>query len=367
MKRIISLFLVIILLLSVGVFGASALTAPYFYGDVDISGSIDVVDATLIMRNCALLTEFDDLSHELADFDGNSEVNIVDATRIQQYNAQLITRPREDNYYIHSLVKINSVTPSKPSKHVDITDVVTFSVDAEIKYPVADVGELRYDYLIVDISDKTQILFENMGSEFQYTFDESGLYRIDVIVTNDFNESDKYILQYEVVESYPYDEYMFVSFEEKYRSDYQYNGFPQMPLNCDINFETIFSKSTIYNLKDYVANIDGLGSEFATVITSKEQYDTFVYVDNEELDDEYFETYSLVAVYTSLSCHQAEGRMDALAVDGDTMYINIGEYIDIPDGMGVSPTTPGCVLIARVNKADVENVTDIEWANKNYN
>lgn len=63
----------------------------YLMGDVDGNGDINVVDATLVQRYSAGLTDFDSRQLIVGDVDGNGTVNVVDATLIQSYSAGLIS------------------------------------------------------------------------------------------------------------------------------------------------------------------------------------------------------------------------------------------------------------------------------------
>lgn len=61
------------------------------YGDVDMNGEVNTMDATEIQL---YLADMKDLTLEqlyAADVDGNDDISIVDITYIQQYIAQIIT------------------------------------------------------------------------------------------------------------------------------------------------------------------------------------------------------------------------------------------------------------------------------------
>ncbi len=57
----------------------------YELGDIDLSGGIDIKDATLIQKYLASITTLDDTQFGLADYNGDGQVNIMDATAIQKY------------------------------------------------------------------------------------------------------------------------------------------------------------------------------------------------------------------------------------------------------------------------------------------
>ena len=59
-------------------------------GDVNMNGSVDILDATAIQRWLADLEELSEEQIALADADGSGGVNIIDATRIQRYLAGFV-------------------------------------------------------------------------------------------------------------------------------------------------------------------------------------------------------------------------------------------------------------------------------------
>ena len=58
--------------------------AEYQPGDANLDGVISVADATLIMKSNVGLEELTDQQLELADYDGNGVVNVMDATELQK-------------------------------------------------------------------------------------------------------------------------------------------------------------------------------------------------------------------------------------------------------------------------------------------
>lgn len=57
------------------------------YGDVDFDGDPTIIDATLIMQNCAEMVEFGRAEKFVSDVDGEGDVTILDATIIQYFCA----------------------------------------------------------------------------------------------------------------------------------------------------------------------------------------------------------------------------------------------------------------------------------------
>lgn len=112
MKRLLSMFLVIALLITTGIVSASAYTIPDGYaiseeegadygsvngtaigylGDVDASGNVNIKDATAIQKNLANLITIEGSLLVLADVDFSGSVNIKDATAIQKWLANIST------------------------------------------------------------------------------------------------------------------------------------------------------------------------------------------------------------------------------------------------------------------------------------
>lgn len=62
----------------------------YEIGDVDMSGIVDIRDATLIQSYSADIKPLSDYQFSLADVNGDGAVNVADATQIQRILAELI-------------------------------------------------------------------------------------------------------------------------------------------------------------------------------------------------------------------------------------------------------------------------------------
>lgn len=65
---------------------------PVFYGDADEDNEINSIDATVIQRYDAQIIPASSLNLTNADVDGDELVNVVDATLIQRYLADIITK-----------------------------------------------------------------------------------------------------------------------------------------------------------------------------------------------------------------------------------------------------------------------------------
>ena len=67
-----------------------AATEGFELGDVDLSGNVNVKDATLIQKATARLAQLTDEARALADVNADNKVNVTDATTIQKYLSGII-------------------------------------------------------------------------------------------------------------------------------------------------------------------------------------------------------------------------------------------------------------------------------------
>lgn len=109
-RRVLSLVLVALMLLSMSVVAISAYTVPDGFkvadtpgtdetgingevygliGDADTSDTVNVKDATAIQKNVASLLEFDSFQKVVADVDFDGRITVKDATAIQKWIASI--------------------------------------------------------------------------------------------------------------------------------------------------------------------------------------------------------------------------------------------------------------------------------------
>lgn len=67
--------------------GTTVVGNIYLIGDADLSGTINIKDATVIQKYCAGLTNLDRIAKFVANCDGLGDVNVKDATLVQKYCA----------------------------------------------------------------------------------------------------------------------------------------------------------------------------------------------------------------------------------------------------------------------------------------
>ncbi len=191
MKRIVSAVLVCVFLISVSVFSVGAVPAPHFYGDVNCNYDVEITDATYIQRYIAELTEFSDLSKDLADVDADKKVTVFDATMIQRKVADIISGFNQEAFGLYTFVSINNVAADFDSGKAMVGVEVTFSVNASCR----DANPLRY-VLNIDGTD----VAENTEPVFTYTFDEVGEHDVVVVAKNKYDEDNMCKIDYTVVE-----------------------------------------------------------------------------------------------------------------------------------------------------------------------
>lgn len=62
----------------------------YKYGDADLSGEVNIRDATLVQKHCVKIKTLKDAAAKAADVTADNEVNVKDATAIQKYVAKVL-------------------------------------------------------------------------------------------------------------------------------------------------------------------------------------------------------------------------------------------------------------------------------------
>ena len=194
-KKYISVILSVLLIIVTSVFTVSAVPATMYTGNVDGEGKITVKDATLVQKNVAGLVEFSKIKAAIADVDGDETVTVKDATMIQKYCADII-----DAFTVESvpyLLYINNINADYDSGKAMVGVPVTFTVlvDSERK-------ETTYKYFINDEA----VGEPSSENTFTYTFDEAGVYKLEIHAYNDLGLGDiSTIYDYEVVDTYSSD------------------------------------------------------------------------------------------------------------------------------------------------------------------
>jgi hypothetical protein len=127
LKKALSFVLVLAMIMSMACitnFSVSAETNQYKLGDVNMDGSVNVKDASLIQRYSASLVDFTEDEKYLANVNGDKSVNVKDATYIQRFLAALITdySVNADGYKIDDTVTLGETVPTTPSSDPTTTE-----------------------------------------------------------------------------------------------------------------------------------------------------------------------------------------------------------------------------------------------------
>ena len=191
MKKLICIALCLVVLISTSLLSVYASTTPHFYGDVNNNHDVEITDVTEIQRSLANLIELSDLCRDLADVDADGKVSVLDATMIQMKLAHIIPSFNHNDYGLYTDVHFDNITADFNSGKAIAGVPVTFRVVASSR----DGEPLRYLLRVngVDVA-------ENEESVLIYTFDEAGLYDIEVYVLNKYNEEFLYHFTYSVIE-----------------------------------------------------------------------------------------------------------------------------------------------------------------------
>lgn len=154
-SKIVTGFMLVLSLVLSSIVFVGAKSQP-LYGDVNLDGEITIADVTKTCKYLAEADEFTDEQLELADYNGDSTVNIDDATDMQQMIADL------DYDYTHELY-----------------DIEYKSFDAEGLTPVA---------FNVDKNERADIYGPDNTADFYY----SSMYGGMGSVVNLFNTREEY-------------------------------------------------------------------------------------------------------------------------------------------------------------------------------
>lgn len=170
MKKIISIMLTVAMMLTVCVLSVNATTAPAGdIGDANCDGTLDITDATFVMRVVAGLEKPDLEQGFLSDTDRDGLITIFDATNIQRYHAGLRQHGYIGDWYNYDMLE-NDFYSDYESGMAMVGVPVTFTVNAETGSPV-----LSYELYIDDVC----VVSSNSNS-ITYTFEEAGEYDVEM-------------------------------------------------------------------------------------------------------------------------------------------------------------------------------------------
>ena len=182
MKRIIgkltAFLLCIVLLLGCAIHTGAIMPLPLKVGDVDRDNAVTSIDATLIQRFLAKISEPSELQEALSDADGDKKLTVVDATAVQRHLANLPSAftGAMITDYVCGFTSFHSDCEISIADHYSTADVCYIGVPVTF-YPKAYGGARRYT-LSVDGKQVKEISAKgyDVESGMQYTFFEEGEY-----------------------------------------------------------------------------------------------------------------------------------------------------------------------------------------------
>lgn len=199
MKKIISIILVFVMLLSVCVLSATAATAPAGYiGDANFDRQTDINDATFIRFVLAEIEEADVEQTALGDVDMDGRLSIIDATIIQMHLADMEVDSFIGLWYNYDSIE-NDFYSDYESGVAMAGVPVTFTVNACMGSPVLSY-ELYVDGVSVASSDSNSVT---------YTFAEAGEYDIEMRINAVFSTGSVEEKRFKVVEPFESETPMF--------------------------------------------------------------------------------------------------------------------------------------------------------------
>lgn len=199
MKKLVSILLCMVVMLSMCAIGTYAETAPAGYiGDINLDKDVDINDATYIMRYVAKLEDVDIEQKYLGDVTNDGKITILDATNIQLYVAKKKTDYKINYSYNYDMM-CNDCFADYESGVAMAGVPVTFAINAYAGSPVLGY-ELYVDETCVATSDTNSIT---------YTFEKSGIYQVELRINALYKTGYRYFSDYEVVEPYESETPMF--------------------------------------------------------------------------------------------------------------------------------------------------------------
>lgn len=191
MKKIISIILAMVMILSVCMVSVSAALPPMGYvGDANQDGVIDVTDATFVLRAMAKLETPTEDQKLYGDTDVDGILSVIDATNIQRHEANLYPCGRVGSSYGYDMIE-NDFYSDYESGMAMAGVPVTFGVNANAGSPI-----LSYKLLVDGVC-----VGESESNTITYTFEKAGEYDVEMLINAYYGEGEVY-KRFKVVEPY---------------------------------------------------------------------------------------------------------------------------------------------------------------------
>ncbi len=196
MKKFICMLCALVLLASSSAILANAIPAPYYVGNADGHGDVDIRDATFIQKYVAKLIDSDPYTDPyakfLADINADGEITVQDATLIQKDLARIEQAVRGSYPDISYRGFYANYDSGKAMAGVPVTFTAVADSVEEFADPL--VYEFYVDKVLVEKGD---------SKSFTYTFADEGFYDVSIKCINGFGHSNERGESYfEVVKPY---------------------------------------------------------------------------------------------------------------------------------------------------------------------
>ena len=157
------------------------------YGDVDRSFEVDIFDATRLQQYLVGTWELIDDSIGACDVDADGEITIFDATMIQRYVAGIITEfPAGYSYDVYDV--IHGILADCESGKAMVGIPVNFFVEGDIQPGPVKVMLFVDDVCVAQVTET-----DEFGFLIGYTFEKAGTYDIKVALYDKFGKSEHII------------------------------------------------------------------------------------------------------------------------------------------------------------------------------
>ncbi len=283
MKRITSILVIAVILISAAAVSASAERTPLFMGDVSQDHSVNMEDVTLLQRYIAEISKLSKRGLVAADANQDEKINMEDVVTVQKFVARITEVP----YIVGTHAQIRGIMSNIYSGKAAAGDTVKFFVVNTRGYK-----PLSYEFFV----DGKLVRERKESDEFEYKFEKEGKYEIKAVVYNSFDETAETKIEYEVVKSLDSDKPLLKSIDLSYASGYKY-----FATDCESSHK--FYKFEVYDIEDYL-NVT------VEAFMGKGPYEYRFYFDGEDLTGKYSSENS---VNISLRCEHG----------GHTLTVNI--------------------------------------------
>ena len=192
MKRIISIILTMVLILSVCAVSTSAAMPPVgCVGDANRDNVIDITDATFVLRVMARLETANEEQILYGDTDVDGVLSVLDATNIQRHEANIYPCGNVGMDYSYSMIE-NDFYSDYESGMAMAGVPVTFGVNVHAGSPI-----LSYKLLVDGVC-----VGESETNSITYTFEKAGEYDVEMVIKAYYGVGNVYKDRFKVVEPY---------------------------------------------------------------------------------------------------------------------------------------------------------------------